>query len=80
MRKDPSFLGCLVLVLVVPVVAAIISFIGGSCLTYSIEFWTMYVKGAAADVPFILAAFLGLLFCPLWIWAAIITWICSFFL
>lgn len=79
MRNNDGFEVLFYLVLLVGIVA-LNMFIGGSCLQYCLDFWSFQMTHVAAHAPFWPCAFVSLFLGEIFIGAAILTWIISFFI
>lgn len=67
-------LGCLPILMVI----AFNITIGGLCAEYVVEYWGSYLSGRTVDVPFWVAAVVGLFFGEFFVPAALVTWLVSF--
>lgn len=67
-------------VLVFLIFVAINLIIGGLCAEYVFEYWLSFSSGKPVDIPFWVAALVGLFLGELTIPAAFITWLLSFFI
>jgi hypothetical protein len=69
-----------VLVGCVPILALVVFniFIGGLCTEYVVEYWASFATGKPVDIPFWVAALVGLFLGEFFVPAAAVTWLLSF--
>ena len=79
MRDIEDFAGVIIPVVLFLLLIFVNVFVGGSCLQYCLNFWTVHMAhSAAATWPFWPCAFVSLFLGELFILFAIVTWILSF--